>query len=561
MSSRPAYPTIPRWCTFERSFYSQCEYANAIQDVRLQVEFSAPSGRHLLVDGFWDGGLTWRVRFAPDERGRWTYRSRCSDRANGGLHGRVGSFECDEETRQTPFETHGMLVAAPDGSHLTHADGKPYFFFADTAWNGPLQAPYQVWSDYLQARRDQGFTAVLWAATQWTGSPGGDRDGLPAYSGYDKLLIEPRFFQKLDPYVRLVQRCGMFSVPVLLWAAAQNGGEAPAEAGALNTLPEDQAILLGRYIVARWGAFPVIWILAAGGDYAGAGAARWQRIGRAIFSARPHAPVMLHPKCFHLPAAEFAAEPWLDLWSYQSSERTDLAALDWLLAGPPSEIWQQAPARPVINLQPAQERLGGRLNLSQAGAVGGAGGGIVEDAVAGVAEGVRPWLYWSVLVSPPAGMVYSTLDVWHWDGGAAAAPGAAQPGAVPLWQAALRLPGAMQAAQLAGLLAMMEWWRLRPAPFLVVRQPGAFDRSRTILAACSVAGDMALVYIPFDRTITLNLTPLQPSLSAFWFCPRTGARLPAGSPAIVRAAEYTTPTEGDWALVFMDVIAIPARRV
>lgn len=544
MSARPAYPTVPRWSPFERSFYSQSEYGNPIQDARLQVEFVAPSGRPHLVDGYWDGDLTWRVRFAPDERGGWTYRSRCSDRGNAGLHERIGSFECSEESHQTSFETHGMLVLSPDGSHLTHADGKPYFLLADTAWNGPLKATSEEWASYLETRRHQGFTAVLWASTQRMDSSHGNVDGMLAYSGRDKIHIEPRFFQRLDSCARLVHRSGLLSAPVLLWATDEVDQSTNTDGTTIDVLPEDQAILLGRYMVARWGAFPVIWILGGDGNYQGEHAARWQRIGRAIFTSRPHAPVILHPKSFHLPNVEFAEEEWLDLWGYRTYGRTDSAAFDWLLAGPPSQVWQQPPTKPIINLEPARER---RLDPPLSERIG-------------TDEELRPWLYWSALVAPPAGLTYSASSVWRWDDGSAESHSDGHQGAVRDWRSALHLPGARQVAQLVGLLTMMEWWRLRPSPDLVVSQPGMSDRRRTILAACSEAGDLALIYVPCDRFVILNLTRLKPALSAFWFCPRTGARLPAESPANSHLSEFMTPSDGDWVLVFMDVISIPARQ-
>lgn len=55
---------------------------NPFLDMRLQVRFTAPSGRVLDVPGFFDGdgnggeiGNVWRCRFSPDEAGTWTWRA------------------------------------------------------------------------------------------------------------------------------------------------------------------------------------------------------------------------------------------------------------------------------------------------------------------------------------------------------------------------------------------------------------------------------------------------------------------------------------------------------
>jgi len=55
---------------------------NAFLDYRLQVIFTGPSGQRYNVPGFFDGdgegggtGNVWRVRFTPDDAGKWRYRA------------------------------------------------------------------------------------------------------------------------------------------------------------------------------------------------------------------------------------------------------------------------------------------------------------------------------------------------------------------------------------------------------------------------------------------------------------------------------------------------------
>ena len=58
----------------------------------------SPLGETNEVDGFWDGGRTWRVRFSPDQPGRWKFRTPCSDKTNDGLHNEFGEFICTAAT-------------------------------------------------------------------------------------------------------------------------------------------------------------------------------------------------------------------------------------------------------------------------------------------------------------------------------------------------------------------------------------------------------------------------------------------------------------------------------
>ena len=55
---------------YELQFSSSTNYENPIQDVRsFEVTFTSPSGNKKTINGFWDGGTTWKARFMPDETG------------------------------------------------------------------------------------------------------------------------------------------------------------------------------------------------------------------------------------------------------------------------------------------------------------------------------------------------------------------------------------------------------------------------------------------------------------------------------------------------------------
>ena len=81
-------PVIPKWGRFEQTYVSSVVYADAPQQATLTFLFTSPLGQTNRVDAFWDGGQTWRARFSPNQAGRWSYLTLCSDRANKGLHRR-----------------------------------------------------------------------------------------------------------------------------------------------------------------------------------------------------------------------------------------------------------------------------------------------------------------------------------------------------------------------------------------------------------------------------------------------------------------------------------------
>lgn len=521
--------TIRQWSIFELPLTSSHNYDNPFQDVWLNTTFVSDQGEVRRIDGFWDGGDQWKVRFAPPTAGQWRYTTECSDAFNQGLHGVTGSFVCASGTGGTRFEQHGSVQVDAGKRHFIHTDGTPFFYLADTAWNGPLLSTDDEWKHYLAARVGQGFTAVQWVATQWIAAPDGDIEGRLPFEGHDRVTVNPAVFQRLDTKVEQIAQAGLLNVIVLLWGA--DWGE--YEVMKINpglTLPEEQAARLARYMVARWGAYPVIWLLGGDSEYRGARAERWRRIGREVFGGRDHhAPVALHPNGMAWHADEFRDEAWLSFLGYQGCHFGDDSAFRWAVYGPPATQWHLEPRRPIINLEPPYEN---HVNIS-------------NPSRRLSADEVRRALYWSLLVSPTAGVSYGGHGVWGWDDGTR--PPTAHAGSgIPLpWREALHMPAAEQLRHLIGLFSGLDWWRLMPDAMLLKAQPGDQDVHRFVAAARTASGDLAIIYTPKDRRIALNLSRLAGDVKGEWFNPRTGERTSAAP----HNDEYETPGDGDWLLI------------
>jgi hypothetical protein len=534
-------PQVALWGCFEQQFTTALLYDNPFQAASLRVTFTSPSGRESSVDGFWDGGSLWRVRFMPDQTGTWRYHTDCSDTSNIGLYGQSGSFTCTQAAGKTVFEQHGPLKLSSNRRYLSHVDGTPFFWLADTVWNGPLRASQDEWERYLAERARQKFTAVQWVTTQWIGEPKGDAAGALAYTGNEQIEVNPAYFKRMDEKVRAANRCGLLSVPVLLWAA----GWSTRDNNWVNpgfSLPEDQAIRFARYIVARWGAYFVAWILPGDADYRGEHAARWQRIGQGVFGNDPHAPVSLHPGGMQWNLDEFQNESWLDIIGYQSGHGDDGPTLAWLNAGPPSTDWAREPARPFINLEPPYEQ-----HLAY------------QSRQPHDAYSVRRALYWSLLVSPTAGVTYGGHGVWGWDDGSGPPTGHLNTGTPLPWQQALTLPGAEQIQHLAKLFQSIDWWRLRPAPELLAVQPGNLKSEQFVAASCTDNRDLIVIYTPHQGCIDLQLSTIPDDISALWFDPRTGQRQPATLHTMPDSVQAQTPGEGDWVLLLGRNVYLPAN--
>ena len=518
---------VSLWQRGEWSLKSSKNYDNPLQEASLNATFTSPSKKQHNVYGFWDGDKTWRVRFAPDELGEWSFVTTCSDSSNKGLQSK-GNFQATLATGTTRFQQHGPLKLSSNRRYFVHADGTPFFWLADTVWSGPMASTDDEWQLYLQERVQQKFTAAQWVATQYLTNPNGDRFGRKAYEGQEKIKVNLEFYQRLEQKHNGIIAAGLLSVPALLWAAHWNPEVTKNNPGAV--LPEDQAVFLARYMVARWGADAVAWFLPGDADYQGEAGERWRRIGRAVFGDITHAPVTLHPNGQQW-IGNFKNEPWIDFIGYQSGHGDGTEYDKWLLEGPPATKWHEEPMHPVINLEPPYEN-----HIAYKS----------QQPFSPLAT--RKRLYWSLLVSPTAGVTYGGHGVWGWDDGAR--PPTAHPKTgIPLpWREALKMPAAEQVMHLYDVFNALEWWRLRPAQDLLVTQPGKDNSEHFVVAAQSEEGDIALIYAPENTEVILNLSALLQPLQMTWIEPRTGQRQAANALGDANAMTFVVPKGEDWLL-------------
>lgn len=521
-----AQTQVSIWTRFEAAFESARDYDNPLQDVELQVKFTAPSGEEQTVLGFWDGGRTWRVRYSPNEPGDWRYSTAASDSANTGLHGKEGAFRCVEYKGKNPLYRHGALRLSDNRRYLVHADRTPFFWLADTAWNGALKAKEEDWKTFLADRREKLFTAVQFVISQWRACPA-DRDGNVAYTGKEKIAVVPKFFQRMDRYFDLTNEAGLVAIPVLLWAI--RGDVNPG-----YVLPEDQAALLVRYMVARYGAHRAIWILGGDGNYNGADRVkRWHAIGSEGLKFNPGRLATMHPQGRQWPWDGFRDEAWLDILTYQSGHGDDGDTCKWNVLGPPATKWKEEPVRPIINAEPNY-----------------------EDHKAYHSKQphsdfhVRRAAYWSLLASPPAGLTYGAHGVWSWEETPAEPLAHRGTGVAKPWREAMQLPGSGQMKLMRNLFNRLPWWDLRPADEIVLDRPEDQDFKKYVKAAKTPDNRWAVVYAPDNDGVTIDIKAFGGSVKGLWFDPRKD-RFSRQIDIPKNAAKYRFPVagKGDWVLI------------
>jgi len=482
-----------KWHKYELEFTSGRTYENPIQEVRtFEVTFTSPTGIKKTINGFWDGSVTWKARFMPDEAGTWTYSTSCSDNKNRGLHDRSGSFNCKSVTDQRNIYRHGPVINPKGTFYLTHTDGKPFFWLACTAWNGALKSTDEEWDQYLQHRINNNYTAIQFVTTQWRGCEKSS-EGLVAFEGSGKIKINPEFFRLIDRKTDRINEFGLVAAPVVLWALQGGQGR---ELSPGYYLPDDQAILLARYIVARYGANHVVWLLGGDGNYTGTYEQRWKTIGRAVFNGKTQGLVAQHPQGRSWIGEVYKDEPWLNMIGYQSSHSNAEGTVNWITKGPMSSMWAHLPPRPLINLEPNYEEI--QIFITE--------------------KDVRNACYWSLFATPIAGITYGANGIWPWLRKGEKILNHSDAPWTSTWDVSINLPGSLQTGYLAGFITKFAWWDFYPAQELLQEQPGDKVFNDFVSVVKTTDNKTILAYLPVKQTIKIR-KPDGHNYTIRWFDP------------------------------------------
>ncbi|MBT3382103.1 MAG: DUF4038 domain-containing protein [Prolixibacteraceae bacterium] len=483
------------WEKHEIIFESSKTYDNPIYEVKdFKIFFTAPSGRTKTVRGFWDGGTDWKVRFLPDETGEWNWETECSDKENSGLNNQSGKFECvPNETKENIFQK-GVIQHEPGKYYLSYSDGTPFFWLACTAWNGALKSTDEDWEHYLNQRKENNYNVIQLVTTEWRGCDK-NPEGLTAIDGAGYIRIHPEFFKRIDHKIDEVNAKGLVVSPVVLWALPKGEGRHLSPG---YTLPLEEAVLLAKYIVARYQGNQVVWTLGGDGRYFDEQEVKWKEIGRRVFNDIDHAPVTLHPHGSSWVGDIYDQEDWYNLMGYQSSHNNGERVVNWINKGPMSQMWSKLKPMPYINMEPNYEEIGFRIT----------------------AKDVRNASYWSIFATPLAGVTYGANGVWPWLAEGEKILNHNDKGGVTGWRKSIEFPGSIQMGYLGEFIQKFDWWNLYPANEILANQPGEEKYNHWISVVKSSDDKTIIAYIPENCDVKL-FNPKGMKYSAQWFNPVT----------------------------------------
>ena len=269
------------WRAGVLAFTAERDYANPFLDVSVWAEFLGPNGEKIRREAYWDGGRSYKVSFAPTAAGFWRYT--LSAPRDSGLDGVTGEVECVPYTGKLDIYRHGFLKISPDGRYFTYADGTPFFWLGDTHWgfvsgerwdesNHPNPKASSMFKYMVDKRVKQKFT-VYQTNLRSEYRPGGATHYW-ADEGEGNLPDVTFYQNEVDKRMQYIADAGLVNALGFAWAGSV--------VGKLQLQKN-----LARYMVARYGALPMVWTLA--GEVAGYSAAQreecingWREVAKLV---------------------------------------------------------------------------------------------------------------------------------------------------------------------------------------------------------------------------------------------------------------------------------------
>lgn len=422
------------------------------------------------------------------------------------------------------------LRVADGGRYLAYADGRPFFYLGDTAWELFHRLNAEEAQLYLRNRAAKGFTVIQAVALSQIGGPDGPNAyGDPPLVGRDPTRPNEAYFRHVDRIIDQAASVGLFVGLLPTWGSywKQVGRKQPP---LFNT---ENARAWGRFLGRRYREKPVIWILGGDENIESDGErAVVEAMAAGLKEGDGGAHLMTyHPRGPGLSSDYFHAAPWLDFNMYQSShgghdhDNGLYAEHDYALA----------PPKPTLDGEPRYETIPVGFYFRDANRL---------DRFD--AYDVRQAAYWSLLAGA-CGHTYGHNSVWQmW-----------QPGREPLiganipWREALDHPGAFQMGLLRRLFVSRPFEKLAPAPQMILDGPRSGGAK--IRAACARDGSFAFIYSPRGEPFTVNKGMIRAKrVKEIWFDPRYGATYEVHTSDNAGFQTYTPPTRGrghDWLLI------------
>lgn len=523
---------IQNWAV-EFLFSSGKVYRDPFNEVELDVIFTDPDGEEKRVPAFWAGEQIWLVRYASPKVGKHRYQTVCSDESNHDLHGQEGVLEVSPYEGNNPLLKHGPLRVSANRRYLEHYDGTPFFWLGDTWWMGLCKRlgfdEFRLLTADRVAKR---FTVIQIVAGLYPDMPAFDERGANE-AGFpwekDFTRINPAYFDMADLRIGLLVRSGLVPCIVGCWGYY------------LTWMGLDKMKQHWRYLVARYGAYPVVWCLAGEGtmpyylsmnrEQESAFQKRgWTEIGRYLRQIDPyHHPITIHPTDTARNMVEDETVIDFDMLQTGHRDRASIPNTVRLV----TNAYNRTPTMPVINGEVCYEGIGEACR-----------------------QELQRFIFWVCILSGAAGFTYGANGIWQVNRKEqpfGPSPHGMSYGDTP-WEEAYRLPGSAQLGIAKRFLERYEWWRFEPHPEWV--EPHWSEQNFFAPYAAGIPNEVRIIFLPFfTPSATVKGIEREGEYRAFLFNPTNGHEHDIG---------IVTPDEnGNWRLsrppIYQDWVLVLAR--
>ena len=537
------------WRATEITFESAKTYLHPLNGPELNVVFTSPSGKQYPVPGFWDGGKTWRVRFAPTEYGVWKYVSTCTNSFDAGLHGKRGTLGANRYRGPLEIYRHGFIKTAPGVRYFRYADGTPFFYLGDTHWSMPQEPFDEMFKVIVNKRVAQGFTV-------YQSEPLGAKYNLA--DGFSEADLPG--LRDLDRRFKYIADAGLVHANAELFF--------PPEI-AKPGYTDEYLKKLCRLWVARFGAYPVMWTSGQEVDndfyfdrgdqhYFDANSNPWKKVLAWVHEYDAYQ----HPGTAHMEfmggqpePKEFPPKSERPKWGYgvlaSTSSFRQVPGHTWygVQWTPPHDsgirwpairdFWENGQGKPVVNYEGSYDHLWT------------------------LGEGARQQ-GWTAYLNGMFGHGYGAIDIWYYNSKYDLDKDSVR-GTVTItaeqkktkWTNSVEFPSATElGVHMKNFFTSMAWWKLTPR---FDDQSWFKADNSTWYSLATIDSDAYVLYLyNWTTTTTGILRHMRNTLYvAQWFNTKTGAYTDLGTITPEREAAGegcwwkvpNKPTASDWVLV------------
>lgn len=424
-----------------------------------------------------------------------------------------------------------QLRVSDNHRYLVTADGKPFFWLGDTAWELFHRLTREETEKYLRDRAEKRFTVIQAVVLA-------EMDGLQTPNAYGEVPLEdndptrPReaYFQHVDFVVDLAGRLGLYIAMLPTWGDKvykDRWGIGP------EIFNPENARAYGKWIGNRYkDKENIVWVL--GGDRNPRNerdVSIWRALAEGIADGtggNNRTIMTFHPQPTALEdggsSKWFHNDAWLDFNMFQTGHCRENNVWDRIRVA-----YDKVPMKPVLDGETIYEDHPVCFNA--------------RDLGYSSAYDVRKNAYFSVFAGS-FGHTYGCHDIWQMY----APHRKPVNGPLNYWYVALDLPGATQMQHLRNLIESRPMLERVPDQGIIADALGTSDHIQA-----TRGNDYLFVYSAQGTAFTADLTRIKgEQFIGYWYNPRTGEPTDAGRFSKKKAVKFTPPTQGygqDWVLI------------